>query len=167
MAEQAAVDQIAEAFVAARRARTGFADYPGAMPETLDAAYAIQARAIDLFDKPIAGWKVGRVPDALVARHGVNRLSGPIFADSVVWAAPGDTPEMPMFRGGFGAAEAEYLLRLGALPESFDRAWTNEAVLPYIDEVRVGIEIAGSPFAGINRHGPPSPFPTSATTMVS
>nr|WP_315380208.1 2-keto-4-pentenoate hydratase [uncultured Sphingomonas sp.] len=155
MAEQAAVDQIAEAFVAARRACVGFADYPGPMPETLDEAYAIQTRAIELFDKPIAGWKVGRVPDALIARHGgVDRLSGPIFADSVVWAKPDETPEMPVFRNGFGAAEAEYLLRLGSLPDRFDRPWTNEAVLPFIDEVRVGIEVAGSPFEGINRHGP-------------
>jgi 2-keto-4-pentenoate hydratase len=155
MAEQAAVEHIAQAFVAARRALTGFADYPGAMPETLDDGYAIQTRAIALFDQPIAGWKVGRVPGPLIARHGgVERLSGPIFADSVVWAKPDETPEMPVFRNGFGAAEAEYLLRLGSLPDRFDRTWTNEAVLRFIDEVRVGIEIAGSPFEGINRHGP-------------
>ena len=155
MAKQAAVEHIAQAFVAARRAREGFADYPGPLPETLDDGYAIQARAIQLFDQPIAGWKVGRVPEALIAHQGgTNRLSGPIFADSVVWAKPDETPEMPVFRNGFGAAEAEYLLRLGALPDSFDRAWTNEAVMAFIDEIRVGIEIAGSPFEGINCHGP-------------
>lgn len=154
MAEQATAEAIAQAFVAARRARQGFADYPGPMPATLEEGYAIQTRAIALFDAPIAGWKVGRVPDALVARYGANRLAGPIFAAGVAWAEDGRGPEMPIFRNGFGAAEAEYLMRLGPLPASFDREWTNAAVAPHVAEVRVGIEIASSPFAGINEHGP-------------
>lgn len=154
MAEQATAERIARAFVAARQAREGFADYPGTMPETLDDAYAIQTRAIALFDRPIAGWKVGRVPDALVERYGANRLAGPIFVDNVVHAEAGEEPTMPIFRNGFGAAEAEYLVRLGPLPPRFDRAWSNDEVLPYISEIRVGIEIASSPFAGINEHGP-------------
>lgn len=154
LAEQATAERIAQAFVAARRAREGFADYPGVMPQTLDDAYAIQARAIALFDRPVAGWKVGRVPDALVERYGSNRLAGPIFADSIVHAESGEAPAMPIFRNGFGAAEAEYLVRLGALPANFDRPWSNDEVLPYISEMRVGIEIASSPFAGINAHGP-------------
>jgi len=147
-------DRIAQAFVGARQARQGFAEYPGAMPETLEEAYGIQARAIALFDRPVAGWKVGRVPDALVERYGANRLAGPIFAGSIVHAEAGDAPEMMIFRDGFGAAEAEYLARLGPLPETFDRAWTNADILPYIAEMRLGIEIASSPFAGINAHGP-------------
>ncbi len=154
LAEQASAEAIAQAFVTARHARQGFADYPGAMPETLDEAYAIQARAITLFGKPIAGWKVGRVPDPLVEHFGANRLAGPIFADSIVWADEGQVPEMPIFRDGFGAAEAEYLVKLGPLPADFDRAWTNAEILPYVAELRVGIEIASSPFAGINGHGP-------------
>lgn len=90
MAEQAAVEHIARAVVAARRARAGCADYPGPTPATLDEGYAIQERAIALFDKPIAGWKVGRVPGPLIARHGgVDRLSGPIFADSIGWGKAG------------------------------------------------------------------------------
>lgn len=154
LAEQAGAEAIAQAFVAARRARQGFADYPGAMPQTLDEAYAIQARAIALFGKPIAGWKVGRVPDALVAQFGADRLAGPIFADSIFWADAGQVPEMGIFRDGFGAAEAEFLVKLGPLPADFDRPWSNVEVLPYVAELRVGIEIASSPFAGINGHGP-------------
>lgn len=154
LVEQGGAEAIAQAFVAARRARQGFADYPGAMPQTLEEAYAIQARAIALFGKPVAGWKVGRVPDALVAQFGANRLAGPIFADSIVWAEDGEVPEMGIFRDGFGAAEAEYLVKLGPLPTDFDRPWTNDEVLPHVAELRVGIEIASSPFAGINGHGP-------------
>lgn len=151
--EGIAGDSIAQAFVEARRAGVALPDYPGALPETLDQAYAVQKRAIRLAGGRIAGWKVGRIPDPLVERFGTNRLAGPIFAGSVVDSPEGD-PEMPIFADGFGAAEAEYLLRIGSLPASFDRAWTNAEVAGFVDAIHVGIEIASSPFPGINDHGP-------------
>lgn len=154
MSAQFAVDDIAQAFVRARRTGIALADYPGVLPQSLDEAYRVQARAIGLFDAPILGWKVGRIPDPLVATYGDNRLAGPIFAGSVVDAAPGDVPEMPVFGEGFAAAEAEYLLRIGSLPDRFDRPWTNAEVAEHVDAIRIGIEVASSPFAGINTHGP-------------
>ncbi|MHA6720654.1 2-keto-4-pentenoate hydratase [Sphingomonas sp. RS6] len=148
-------DIVAQAFVAARRAGRALPDYPGQRPETLADAYAIQARAIALMAAPVAGWKVGRIGDALVDRYGANRLAGPIFPDLVVEAAAeGTPPTMNVFGEGFAAAEAEFLLRLGALPASFDREWTNDAVAAHVDEVRLGIEIASSPYPGINADGP-------------
>ena len=54
-----AADDIARAFVEARNAGTGLPDYPGALPQSLDEAYAIQERAISLFGAPVVGWKVG------------------------------------------------------------------------------------------------------------
>lgn len=145
-------EAIARAFVDARKSDGGFSDYPGALPSTLDEAYAIQEQAIAMFGGAIRGWKVGRIPDPLVAKFGTNRLAGPIF-ENVVESVDGE-PAMPIFAAGFGAAEAEYLLRLGDLPASFDREWTNDAVADYVDAVHVGLEIASSPFAGINEHGP-------------
>ncbi len=59
-----------------------------------------------------------------------------------------------MFERGFAAGEAEYLLRLGALPDNFDRPWTNAEVAAYVDAIHVGIEVASSPFPGSTRHGP-------------
>jgi 2-keto-4-pentenoate hydratase len=149
-----AADAIARAFVEARTSGAGIADYPGALPQSLDEAYGIQERAIRLFGARVAGWKVGKIPEPLDATYGANRLTGPIFAESVVEALDGQVPEMPIFTEGFGAAEAEYLLRLGSLPDRFDRDWTNEAVAAFVDEVRIGIEVASSPFPGINEHGP-------------
>ncbi|RYD66436.1 MAG: 2-keto-4-pentenoate hydratase [Sphingomonadales bacterium] len=146
-------EAIAQAFVEARRAGTALSDYPGTLPESLDEAYGIQERAIGLFGGGIAGWKVGRIADALVDTYGSNRITGPIFAGSVV-TENGAAPEMPVFADGFAAAEAEYLLRIGRLPGSFDREWTNEAAAEYVDEIRIGIEVASSPFPGINEHGP-------------
>lgn len=147
-------DEIARAFVDARHAGSALADYPGELPQSLDEAYRIQESAIGMFGGSIAGWKVGRIPETLVSTYGTDRLTGPIFAEGVVHAGEDSVPEMPVFGDGFAAAEAEYLLRLGALPASFDRTWTNADVAPYVDEVRIGIEVASSPFRGINEHGP-------------
>ncbi|WP_365973468.1 2-keto-4-pentenoate hydratase [Sphingomonas sp.] len=147
-------EAIAQAFVDARRTGTALAEYPGALPESLDEAYGIQKAAIGLFARRIAGWKVGRIADQLVDTYGSNRITGPIFADSVVEADGDAAPEMPVFANGFAAAEAEFLLRVGNLPASFDREWTNAAVAEYVDAVRIGIELASSPFPGINLHGP-------------
>ena len=60
---------------------------------------------------------------------------------------------MPVFAGGFAAAEAELLLHVpgtftGPLPQ------TNHAVRDVVDAVRLGIEIASSPYALINADGP-------------
>ncbi|WP_218625045.1 2-keto-4-pentenoate hydratase [Sphingomonas sp. dw_22] len=146
-------EAIAHAFVAARQAGSALIDYPGDLPQTLDEAYGIQERAIALFGDRIAGWKVGKIPEPLDATYGTNRLAGPIFADSVVESVDG-SPVMPVFHDGFAAAEAEYLLRLGELPASFDRDWSNDDVAAHVDAVHVGIEVASSPFPGINAHGP-------------
>jgi 2-keto-4-pentenoate hydratase len=144
---------VASAFVAARREARALASYPGEPPADLPAAYRIQDRAIALDGRAVAGWKVGRIfpPDDL--RLGSNRLAGPIFAGSLRRADAGEAPEMPVFAGGFAAAEAEMLLHLapgwqGAVPS--DDAGTSAL----IDEVRLGIEIASSPYPRINADGP-------------
>jgi len=151
---QDTAEAIAHAFVEARRTGNALVEYPGTLPSSLDEAYGIQQRAIGLLDRRIAGWKVGRIADALVASYGSNRITGPIFAGSVVELTGDDAPEMPVFAGGFAAAEAEYLLRLGTLPDDLQREWTNASAAACIDAVRVGIEVASSPFGGINEHGP-------------
>jgi len=152
--EDQSAESIARAFVEARHAGAALPDYPGRPPETLDEAYRIQERAIDLHGRPIAGWKVGRIADPLVSALGSNRLAGPIFADSVVEA--GEVPPvMPVFGDGFAAAEAEFLLRIGGLPEPGQAIASNEDAAALIDAVRIGIEIASSPFPGINDLGPP------------
>jgi len=146
-------DAIARAFVDARNAGGALPDYPGRMPATLDEGYRVQARAIARDGRRIAGWKVGKIPDHLVQAFGNNRLAGPIFDDQVV-DFDGTAPEMPMFAEGFGAGEAEYLLRIGSLPEPGKASFTNEEAAAHVDEIRVGIEVASSPFPGINDHGP-------------
>jgi 2-keto-4-pentenoate hydratase len=142
----------AEAFVRARRAGQALPVYPGTPPADLTQAYGIQDRAILLDGRRIDGWKVGRINPPDDARFGSNRLSGPIFAGSLVDASDGHEPEMPVFIGGFAAGEAEFLLHVapsfsGALPV------TDDETRALIDEVRIGIEIASSPYPGINADG--------------
>ena len=148
-----AAEAVAAAFVAARRAARALAAYPGTPPADLAAAYAIQDCAIGLDGRAVAGWKVGRINPPHEARLGTNRLAGPIFADSVVEVGNGEVPAMPVFAGGFAAAEAEFVLHVapgltGALPRD------DAATLACLDEIRLGIEIASSPYPGINADGP-------------
>lgn len=151
LTEQA--QSVAAAFVSARRAARVLESYPGARPGDLIAAYQIQDAAIALDGRPVAGWKVGRINPPQDSQLGANRLSGPIFADEVVFAAKNTVPAMPVFAGGFAAGEAELLLHVapgwnGTVPT--DDAGTR-AIL---DDVRLGIEIASSPYPGINADGP-------------
>lgn len=142
---------IAQAFVAARRAARGLPEYPGSIPASLADAYAIQDRAIALSGDAVVGWKVGRINPPLDAALGSNRLAGPIFADQVTET---DGGPMPVFAEGFAAAEAEYLLRIGAAPDPAKLSYSHDEALALIDAVHVGLEIASSPFPGINDLGP-------------
>jgi 2-keto-4-pentenoate hydratase len=145
---------VAEAFVAARREKRGLARYPGEAPSDLGSAYRIQDIAIELDGRTISGWKVGKINPPTDAQLGSNRLAGPIFADSVVTVSAGQPPEMPVFADGFAAAEAEFMLHVaagwdGTVPQ--DDAGTRAL----LDAVHLGIEVASSPYPGINADGPP------------
>ncbi len=144
------VSRIAHSFVDARRSGQALPDYPGDMPEALDVAYAVQDLAIDLTHRTVAGWKVGKIDPPIA---GTNRLTGPIFADQVV-VANGAAIAMDVFAEGFAAAESEFLLRIGAAPDRAKTSYTMDEARALIDAVHVGIEIASSPFPGINQYGP-------------
>lgn len=141
---------IARALVHARLHDQVLDRYPGALPETLSDAYAIQDAGIAQMGRAIGGWKIGRIRPDDVAHYGANRLAGPIFSDMIVEAVAGEEVQMPILQG-FAAAEAELLLRLGQVPPAGASA---ADMLDCIDEVRFGLEIASSPFTGINDNGP-------------
>lgn len=148
------LDDVATAFVTARRTARGLPAYPGDLPSDMAQGYAIQDRALVLDGRPVAGWKVGRVPPPFVEQLGTDRLAGPIFADTVVYADPADDTAMPIFAEGFGAVEAEFMLHVAA---GFSGAVPGDdaATLAILDDVRIGIEIASSPYPRINLDGPP------------
>jgi 2-keto-4-pentenoate hydratase len=59
-----------------------------------------------------------------------------------------------MFADGFGAVESEFLFRLGAAPAEGQTQFSLDEAAALIDAVHIGIEIASSPFTGINGMGP-------------
>lgn len=142
---------IARAFLSARAKKTPLTSYPGTPPETMADAYRIQDAAIAIDGRRIGGWKVGRIADDLVDAYDDNRLTGPIFSDEIFNGGADDRPAMPVYAAGFAAAEAEVLLCFGTVDA---RDHDLESIKGCIAGVHAGIEIASSPFAAINRHGP-------------
>jgi len=141
----------ARAFVEARKTGQAIAAYPGEPPLDLAAAYRVQDAAIALWHRTIGGWKVGRINSPEDERLGADRLAGPIFADAIVDGTLGE-PVLPVFAAGFAAGEAELLLRIG-VPRQGPLPRDDAETLGWIDEVRSGLEIASSPYPGINDDG--------------
>lgn len=141
----------ARAFVEARKAGRALAAYPGPRPIDLAQAYRIQDTALGLWQRTVGGWKVGRINPPDDARLGINRLAGPIFADAIV-DDTGAEPILPIFVDGFAAGEAEIILRLG-VPPSGELPRDDAGTLEWIDDVRIGLEIASSPYPAINEDG--------------
>lgn len=143
---------IAEAFVGARLRGTSVSGFPGTIPDDLVAAYRVQDLAIARWPDRVVGWKVGYIAAERRDASGDERLLGPIYARQLSTAA--EDAAVPVFVGGFGAIEAEYVLRLqaDAPPDVFD--WTPEATAAIPATLHVGLEIASSPLATINQLGP-------------
>lgn len=146
-------DEIARSFVTARRTGAALPDYPGDVPQTLDQSYAIQDRAIRLWDRPVIGWKIGRLKPEFQTVHGTERLAGPIFAPAFREYARHEIT-VCVFAGGFAAVEAEYVFRIAHDTDPQKTEYSEEEALRLIDGVFAGIEMAGSPLPTINTLGP-------------
>ena len=144
---------LASAFVKARLSAQAIEAYPGPVPQTLADAYAIQDLAISAWPEPVAGWKVGRIMGDDAIRFGTDRLAGPIFS-SQVRAASESPSVMPVFKGGFAAIEGECVIIAAQDAPDDKTEWTNAEAIGMIGAIHAGIEIASSPFAGINDLGP-------------
>ncbi len=143
-------EKIARTFVDARRQDMVLSAYPGALPQTLADAYGIQDQAITCAARPVGGWKLGRIRPPESEQYGAERLAGPIFQNSIIMASDAEPAAMQVL-SGFAAVEAEVLLRLSSTPPANVSV---EEARDYVDEVRLGIEVASSPFTGINQNGP-------------
>jgi 2-keto-4-pentenoate hydratase len=144
---------LALAFTEARRAGRALPEYPGTLPPDLPTAYAVQEAAIGLWSDTLVGWKVAGIAETWRPRYDAPRLAGPIFARNVRDARQGPV-ETPVIAGGFGAVEAEFVLRIGRDLPTEARAYTAEELRPFIGSMHGGMEIAGSPLATLNDLGP-------------
>lgn len=145
--------KIAQDFVHARRCATALPDYPGTLPASLAESYAIQDRAIALWNKPVVGWKIGRLAPDKQVEHGTERLAGPIFAP-MLKTFDGQVLTLPVFAGGFAAVEAEFVFRVDHDADPDKLSYSEEEALRLVDAVFAGVEMAGSPLPTINSLGP-------------
>lgn len=145
---------VARRFVAARLAAHALTHYPGPLPETLETAYQRQDQAISLWPDQLCGWKVGRIPDAWLARMGEDRIMGPVFQRQCRRLEPGQTAELAVIQDGFAAVEAEYIFVLGVDADPTRQDYSPEEALTLAGTLHIGIELAGSPLATINALGP-------------
>ncbi|PCI46617.1 MAG: 2-keto-4-pentenoate hydratase [Alphaproteobacteria bacterium] len=146
--------RISEEFVAARQNAIPLPVFPGPLPQTTAAAYAIQMASIAKWPDDVVGWKVGGIPENFQAKYGEERLVGPIFSRSVRELTDGEVAFMPVIPGGFAAVEAEYLIKVKQAVEPGARATDLESLMDLVDCLHLGVEIASSPFADINKLGP-------------
>lgn len=150
----AASAEIANRFVAARRAAVALDSFPGPLPASLDAAYAVQDEAIRQWGAPVVGWKVALIhPDLRPAYGGAERLVGPVFAGTLV-EARGETVAAPVIEGGFAAIEAEFAVRLGADLPAREAPYGLDEVTRAVDDLLLAVEVASNPLAAINDLGP-------------
>jgi len=147
---------VAAQLVEARATGRGLPGFPGPIPATMAAAYAIQDQAISLWQDTVVGWKIGFIPADRRGPGDPDRLVGPIWQQSFHLAEePGAPVEMEIFSTGFAAVEAELIIRLRHdLPAQPDGGWTAAAVAELDQELLFGIEVASSPIPDINSLGP-------------
>jgi 2-keto-4-pentenoate hydratase len=144
---------IADRFVAARRAGAALEGFPGTIPDDLVTAYRVQDLAIAQWPDAVVGWKVGYIAEERRDASGDERLLGPIFSRQL-WNATGSSTPIPVFVGGFGAVEAEYVLRLDADAPAGKTDWTPDEAAALPATLYIGVEVASSPLATINQLGP-------------
>ncbi|MBP2228729.1 2-keto-4-pentenoate hydratase [Azospirillum agricola] len=151
--DASAIADAAARFVAGRRSAVGFDDFPGPLPEDLSSAYAIQMAATAAWNDRLAGWKVALVPPALEETLGARRFIGPVFAGTVARAGEGEL-SFALIPGGFGAVEAEFVVRVAADAPADKLDYTATEAGAFIAAVHAGIEVAGSPLSTVTRLGP-------------
>jgi len=152
-AEVAELSKIANSFAQARLARAALREYPGSIPDSLEEAYHIQDLAIELRNEPILGWKIGRLSPEGQAKHGTERLCGPIFQPLATFDE-GQVHDVWIHDGGFAAVEAEYLIKIKNDADPLKSLYEPDEALELIESIHAGIEMAGSPLKTINDLGP-------------
>jgi 2-keto-4-pentenoate hydratase len=147
-------NSIAAEFVRSRLTAVSLSAYPGAVPVTLDDAYACQDVAIGCWPDRICGWKVARISPEWRASFPEERLIGPIFRRNFGQVGAGESIVAEVFEGGFAAVEVEIGIFMGPAPPADKTEWTVAEAAELVDQMCIGVEIASSPLATLNDLGP-------------
>lgn len=151
------LDETARKLVAARldgAARDSFAG--NEVPPDLDTAYAIQSRAVRIWNDQLVGFKVGGIPPKFRGQYPAEWLAGPVFAKNVFHIKPDQTLDFPVYKDGFAAFEPELILEVRSDACQAHQDWKAEFTRETIKRVFLGAEIAASPNINVNVLGPGS-----------
>lgn len=144
----------AEALVRARSGRRALDGFPGEIPPSVHEAYTVQDAVIALTDDSVVGWKVGLIAPALREQAGAQRLVGPVFAKNLWPAEAGVVMPLPAIVDGTSCVEAEIVMTVGVDIPAGTSVQTLDDARQLLGDVRVAVELAGSPVPGINGLGP-------------
>jgi len=144
----------AAALVRARAEKTALDGFPGEIPPSVAAAYVVQDEAVRLTGEPVVGWKVGLIAPGRRAEAGAARLVGPVFASTLWESTPGAVVRLPAIVGGTACVEAEIVMTVGVDVPAGTSVGTLDDARRHLGDVRVGVELAGSPVPRINDLGP-------------
>ncbi len=154
-----AIASAAAVLVAARRAAAGIDAFPGVLPEDLATAYAIQKAATAAWPDAVAGWKVALIPPALTERLGAIRFIGPVFAKTTIFWT-GEPLRLPVITGGFGAIEAEFVVRVAADAPPGRLDYSPGEAAAFVGAIHAGIEVAGNALSSVMALGPMASVPS-------
>jgi len=145
---------ISVAFRHARITANPLPSYPGdVVPATLTQAYAIQEASIAAWPDRVTGWKVAAIQPQWHYSYPEERLYGPVFSKTLM-VAKTDVVEVAIIRGGYAAAEAEFVLLMSDSFPMYTCFETTSELLPFVAAVHAAVEIAGSPLPNLSTLGP-------------
>jgi len=147
---------IAAALVEARKCAEPVDAFPGEIPATLEAAYAVQHAGVALRGEKVIGFKVGGIPEKWRDQYESPWLAGPVFQSEFQKIELGASLDVAVFKDGFAAYEPELVMVLEGLDKLDASIDTIEEALKYVSDVHIGAEIASSPRADVNARGPGS-----------
>jgi len=144
---------IAEKLIDARKNRTPLHEFPGTLPSTPEGAYQIQDQCIAGWDDKVVGWKVAGLKAEMHEQFKAKRQSGPVFAKNLRFTDCSEHILAPVYAQGFGAIEAEYVIKLGDISHLPTSNLSADDVRSVIEKVFIGIEIASSPMKDTHQYG--------------
>lgn len=154
MSEHSAATPIALAFADARAEARALSAFPGTVPESFDAAYAVQAAAMAARPANLRGWKVAMIKPEWRTAFPAERLIGPVY--HVIDVPDGGAAIMPAITGGYTALEAEFVAVMAHDLPPRAAPYETAEVVAAISDFHIGAEIAGSPLVNLNDLGPGS-----------
>ncbi len=148
------INRAADLLVQARRSASTVLLPPECRPDTLSDAYAIQNRATELINLPMAGWKIGAASRTVAQAEGAREsVSGRLFTHNI-HGSPATLGEG--YFSSFRNCEVEFVLKMGRELAPGSTPYSLVEIEAAVDLLYPAIEIGDSRLADRQTAG----FPT-------